>query len=105
MVKSAFGRFLLKWKRGNLFHDSTDLGIRVFKLTESNYQLWNGIEEDTPESYTEQMHLFSDNPLIEGWMPEDVIYEVAVKEGYRLDSLVELVIGIEKKHHFSGRFL
>ena len=98
--KERVRRILAKMEEGNLFYDSTDLGVRVFKLTESNYQLWKGIEEDTPESYTEQMHLFSDNPLIEGWMPEDVIYEIAVKEGYRLDSSIEPVIGIEKNTIF-----
>ena len=98
--KERVRQVLAKMEEGNLFYDSADLGVRVFKLTESNYQLWNGIEEDTPESYTEQMDLFSDNPLIEGWMPEDVIYEVAVKEGYRLDSSIEQVAGIEKNTIF-----
>ena len=98
--KERIRRVLAKMEEGNLFRESVDLGVRVFKLTESNYRLWNGIEEDTPKSYAEQMQLFSDNPLIEGWVPEDVIYEVAVKEGYRLDSLIEPVVGIEKNTIF-----
>ena len=36
------------------------------------------------------MELFAD-PLVEGWKPESVIWEVALKEGYSLDSLVEQV--------------
>ena len=98
--KERIRRVLAKMEEGNLFRESVDLGVRVFKLTESNYRLWNGIEEDTPKSYAEQMRLFSDNPLIEGWVREDVIYEVAVKEGYRLDSLIEPVVGIEKNTIF-----
>ena len=38
--------------------------------------------------------------LIEGWVPQNVIYEVAVKEGYRLDSSIELVAGIENNAIF-----
>ena len=68
---------------GNLFCESEDLGVRVFKLTESNYQLWNGVQENAPESYAQQMQLLSADPLIEGWVAENVIYEVAIKEGYR----------------------
>ena len=98
--KERIRRVLAKMQEGNLFRESVDLGVRVFKLTESNYRLWNGIKEDTPESYAEQMQLFSDNPLIEGWMPEDVIYEVAIKEGYRLDSLIEQVGGIKRNTIF-----
>ena len=98
--KERIRQVLAKIRESNLFRESMDLGVKVFKLTESNYRLWNGIEEDASEAYAEQMRLFSDNPLIEGWVPEDVIYEVAVKEGYRLDSLIEQVAGIEKNTIF-----
>ena len=91
--KERIRGFLAKMEDGNLY---MDLGVRVFKLAESNYRQWNGIAEDAHESYAEQIRLFSDNPLIDGWKPENVIYEVAVKEGYRLDSLIEPVAGIEQ---------
>ena len=98
--KERIRRVLAKMREYNLFHESVDVGMRVFKLTESNYQLWNGIEEDTSETYVEQIQLFVDSPLIEGWKLEDVIYEVAVKEGYRLDILIEPVTDIEKNEIF-----
>ena len=91
---------LTKIKEGNLFRESEDLGVRIFKLTESHYRLWNGIEKDASDIYAEQMQLFADSPLIEGWITENVIYEVAVKEGYRLDSFIEPVVGIEKNTIF-----
>ena len=94
--KERIRRVLAKIKEDSLFHESEDLGVRIFKLTESNYRLWNGIEEDGAESYAEQMQLFADSPLIEDWVPENVIYEVAIKEGYRLDSLIEGVAGGER---------
>jgi adenine-specific DNA-methyltransferase len=61
-----------------------DLGFKVFKLAPSNYQLWRGVSEDTPDAYAEQMALFAD-PLVDGWTAENVIYEVALKEGYGLN--------------------
>ena len=71
--------------------ESEDLGVQVFQLTQSNYRLWNGVEEDIPESYADQIRLLSDNPLVEGWTPENVIYEVALKEGYQLESSIEQI--------------
>ena len=99
--KERMRRVLGKMGDGNLLRESADLGVRVFKLAESNYRQWNGIEEDAPESFADQMRLFSDNPLIDGWVPENVICEVAVKEGYRLDCLIQPVVGIEKNTIFS----
>ena len=94
--KERIRRVLAKMRDVNLFRDSLDLGVKVFKLTESNYRQWNGIEEDDAESYAAQMQFFSENPLIDGWVPEKAIYEVALKEGYRLNCLIIPVVGIEK---------
>ena len=71
-----------------------DLGFRVFKLAPSNYRPWHGVQESDPEAYTEQIALFAD-PLVEGWRPQDVLWEVALKEGYRLDSRVEPLPEVE----------
>lgn len=65
-----------------------DFGFRVFKLGESNYRQWVGVGEKDDEAYAEQMSLFTDL-LKPGWVPEDVIWEVALKEGYSLSSLIE----------------
>ncbi len=66
-----------------------DLGFKVFKLAPSNYRSWTGVDEHTPEAYIKQMALFID-PLLDGWTPEDVIYEVALKDrGYGLNCRME----------------
>jgi adenine-specific DNA-methyltransferase len=65
-----------------------DLGFRVFKLAPSAYRPWRGSESTDPDAYAEQMVVFAD-PLVEGWKPEDVMWEVAIKEGYSLSSRVE----------------
>ncbi len=64
------------------------MGFKVFKLAPSSYRLWRGVDEDTPDAYAQQMELFAD-PLVEGWRAENVIYEVALKEGYGLNCRIE----------------
>ena len=95
--KARIQGVLTSMREDNGFVDSEDedLGVKIFKLSESNYQLWNGVSEDAPESYAEQMRMFSDNPFIENWIPENVIYEAALKEGYQLDSAIEQVKDVE----------
>ena len=98
--KARIQLVLASMQEGNLEVGSKDLGLKVFKLAESNYRSWNGVKEDAPESYTAQMHLFSDNPLVEGWIAENVIYEAALKEGYQLNSPIERIEDIEQNTIF-----
>ena len=98
--KARIQLVLANMQEGNLEVGSKDLGLKVFKLAESNYRSWNGVKEDAPESYAAQMHLFSDNPLVEGWIAENVIYEAALKEGYQLNSPIERIEGLEQNTIF-----
>src|SRR5262249_35768256 len=61
-----------------------DLGFKVFKLAESNYAGWRGVEERTPAAYHDELDLYTD-ALRKGWTPENVLWEVAIKEGYSLN--------------------
>jgi adenine-specific DNA-methyltransferase len=70
-----------------------DLGFRVFKLTLSNFAPWTGQAPDA-EAYIRQLE-FQKDPLIEGWKPQDVIWEVALREGFGLDAQVVPVAGLE----------
>lgn len=63
-------------------------GVRVFRLTRSNFRQWLPVDPDDPDALIDQMGLFVD-PLVDGWRGEDVLWEVAVKEGYALHSRVE----------------
>ena len=71
-----------------------DLGFRVFKLAESSYKPWTGVEEKEPQAYLKTMDHFTD-PLAPGWKPEKLIWEVAIKEGYGLNSRIEQVRGLK----------
>ena len=68
-------------------------GFKVFKLSESNYRCWGDSTEKNFNSYIEEMALFND-PLVNNWRVEEVIYEIAIKEGYSLNCHVELLQNI-----------
>ncbi len=72
-----------------------DLGFKAFKLAPSNYKQWSAPGQQSegaadPETYAKQLEIFADT-LIEDWNAENVIYEVAIKEGYGLNSQIERV--------------
>ncbi len=62
-------------------------GFRAFRLTTSNIRRWAGIKDATPDDYFKQMDAFSDT-LLPDWKPEDVIWEVALREGFPLTASV-----------------
>lgn len=65
-----------------------DLGFKVFKLTKSNYLIWEDYTGTDADELKKQAELFS-KPLVDGYDDTDVIYEVIVKEGYGLNSRIE----------------
>ena len=71
-----------------------DLGFKVFKLAESNFRQWAGVEEKDIDLYIQTMEMFID-PLLPGWKPENVRYEVARQEGYSLNATIEELTSIE----------
>ncbi len=73
-----------------------DLGFRVFKLNESCFHSWQEAEERDPQAYVKAMELYLD-PLVPGWKPVDVIWEVALKEGYGLNSRITHLSGLESE--------
>lgn len=77
-----------------------DLGFKVFKLTASNYRPWTGTEEKDPEAYAKQLALYAD-PLVADWKPENLLWEVAIKEGYGLTAKIEKVAGLKKSTIYS----
>lgn len=68
-----------------------DLGFRAFRLDQTNYKIWN-TDIPNPKDVLEQTALTID-PLAHGWekSPENIIWEVALKEGYSLSSSIKVV--------------
>ncbi len=69
---------------------SEDIGFRVFKLAESHFRRWRGVPDATWATAVKEMELFVD-PLLEGWKPEGVLYEVLLREGFILASTITLL--------------
>ncbi|MCW2382114.1 adenine-specific DNA-methyltransferase [Sphingobium sp. B2D3B] len=65
-------------------------GFRAFRLCASNIRRWTGVEDKAPEGYLKQMEAFADT-LVPGWKAEDVIWEVALREGLPLTSSVTAI--------------
>lgn len=79
-----------------------DFGFSVFKLSPSNFKAWINESDAAPETLAKAMELFND-PLADGWRPENVIYEVAVKEGFSLTSRIEKDSAVKANKVFSVR--
>ena len=69
-----------------------DLGFRLFRLAESNFRPWSAPGEPDPREYERALE-DSVDPLVEGWQPLDVLFEVALKEGFGPDSRVARLDG------------
>lgn len=65
-----------------------DIGFKTFKLSKSNYRLWEGFEGDSSEDLLKKMIIFK-NPLIDGYNEIDVVYECIIKEGFDINSKIE----------------
>ena len=71
-----------------------DIGFRVFELAASNYRTEAEIIAEDAQKYIAQLENAID-ALCDGWRVEDVLYEIALKEGYPLDSTIEEVAGLQ----------
>jgi len=68
-----------------------DTGFRVYKLAETNFKAWVGVNEQTLDDYlkTVEEHL---DPLKSDGIPENLVYELALKEGYPLTTTIETIL-------------
>ena len=64
-----------------------DLGFRAFKLAPSTFRQWEQPDEDAG-ALAQQLTYF-DRGLEEGADPQDVLYEVILKQGYPLTARIE----------------
>jgi len=72
--------------------ESLDLGFRVFRLAESNFQPWNVSlpKGDVPE-LEKQLEMHVDHVRY-GRTEDDLLYEILLKSGYPLTTSVEKVV-------------
>ncbi len=72
-----------------------DHGFRAFKLSSSNFKIWNADEASkrvgsNAEALAEQLKLYADN-LEQGRGPQEMLYELILKSGLPLSSRVERI--------------
>ena len=72
-----------------------DLGFKVFRLAESHLKAWDGSADRTPAGYQRALSLFAADTLRPGWTEAGLLWEVALKEGYGLNSTLAPVPGVE----------
>lgn len=89
---SEISRERLRRVLSDLDDASPHQGFRAFRLIESNVRRWTGLENKTPEGYIKQMEAFADT-LVSGWKAEDVIWEIALREGFTLTASVMAIDG------------
>jgi len=75
-----------KFDMGN--NAKPDLGFKSFKLTSSNFKIWDGAGEPTPEELRKQLGLFADHLLPER-TERDVLYELMLKRGLSMTAAIE----------------
>lgn len=74
---------------------TADIGFRAYKLVASNMRSWSGVTEKDAVAFAAQIEAFADS-LAPGWKPENVIWEVALREGYSLSSRTEKITNTGK---------
>lgn len=70
-----------------------DIGFKVFRLTNSNFRIWNVTQRKDRSELVRTLTSFT-NPLIDTYNSIDVIYECAIKEGYSLNCTIRQVPSI-----------
>ena len=64
-----------------------DTGFKVFKLSDSNFKQWRQPKNNNAEELAEQMKLFID-PVVENADIENMVYELLLKSGKDLNSVI-----------------
>lgn len=65
-----------------------DLGVKVFKLSDSNFKQWRGIKGSDKEEWQQQILDFLD-PVTENATIDNMVYELLLKSGKDLNSVIE----------------
>ncbi len=83
-----------------------DRGFKVFKLTSSNFKIWDGVASSKePEDLAEQLRAFAENVLPDR-SREDILFEILLKSGLPLTAEVErLEVASREVYAVSGGLL
>lgn len=65
-----------------------DRGFAVFTLEKSNLKIWDQSSVSNVQELEQTLDLFTNDKLVEGWTPENVVTELMLLQGYPLDSRI-----------------
>lgn len=84
---------------------NSDLGFKAYKLSKSNYKIWQDYDGANLSDLEAKLDLF-ETPLVDGWKPENLLTEIHLLEGFPLDSKIEKLKNHKKNtvHHVSSEF-
>ena len=77
---------------------SQDTGFKVLKLSDSNFKQWQQITGNDAATLEAQMKLFVD-PVAENAIVENMVYELLLKSGKDLNSLIEYKLPSTASNH------
>ena len=86
--KKRQGMLNLEDESENKNEQKLDLGFRVFKLAQSNFNAWNSSVEHDSAKVERQLDLHIDH-IRDHRTPEDILYELLLKSGFPLTTPVE----------------
>jgi adenine-specific DNA-methyltransferase len=66
-----------------------DSGFKVFALSSSNFKRWSNYSGTSVFELEENLDLFNQEPLQEGWTKEGLLSEIILMEGFVLSSTIE----------------
>jgi adenine-specific DNA-methyltransferase len=77
-----------KAEKPDLFaNEKLDLGFKAFRLSSSNFKIWRG-DEISEDNLVSQLDAFT-NPIKEGSLKENMLFELMLKAGYEITSPLE----------------
>lgn len=70
---------------------NADLGFKVFKLTQSNFRVWEGVVDPQKEVVEKQLEMHVDhvNPKSS---QDDILFELLLKAGFELTTKIEAIV-------------
>lgn len=91
LTKDRLKRSIKSLSGNPLLHDSinTDNGFKVFRLERSNFRAWTDFTGQELADFRPLLET-AENPFIPGAVPEDILTEILLLEGFPLNSKVEL---------------
>lgn len=73
-----------------------DQGFKYIALRQSNYKIWKDISGNDLSTLQQDLNLFNQEPLIEGWQSNGLLTEIMLLEGFVLSGTIEKQSGYQK---------